>query len=324
MNWIKSFILFVTVVLSFLSIKAQTPRQIEYMALSNKASSLFYKKEYRQAGLTLDTLFSLLEHDPERLSINSQHDYYKAACAWLEMGDTLKASVYMMEAINFGISIEDIEKYQFDSTLVNMKRTKFWKQLEIVLSEKDKKYGKARKILESLQYKDQVLRSTIGCVIDQYGVNSLELTYYKSLMHIQDSINQEDVKKILNEFGWLEINQVGEKAYSALWLVIVHGGLALKKKYLPHIKKSVEKGYLRGSKYAFILDKILLEEGKKQRFGSQVIKHLDGTATLLPLEEPYLVDERRAKYNMQPVQEYMNTYFDENWRADFKIKKVNK
>lgn len=317
----KIYIILTLSIFNIISIVAQTPIQVQSMAFSNEAGRLFYSKEYEKAALTFDTLFSLLENAPERLTRPSGHDYYKAACSWLELGDTLKSAEYMRAAVDFGISIHDIEKYQFDSTLVNMKKTKFWNDLHKILLEKDAKYGKAKRLLESLKHKDQVLRSTVGCVIDLYGVNSPELIYYKSLLEKEDSINQQEVIKILDEHGWLEKNQIGKKASSALWLVIVHGDLELKKKYLPNIKNSVEKGYLRGSNYAFMIDKILLEEGKKQRFGSQILKNPDGSATLLPLEDGYLVNERRAKLNMQPLEEYINTYFDENWKPDFIIKK---
>ncbi len=54
---------------------------------------------------------------------------------------------------------------------------------------------------------------------------------------------------------------------------------------------------------ALVTDKLLVSEGKPQRFGTQFSLR-DGKAVMDPVEDPEHLDERRAKYGLMPMAEY--------------------
>jgi hypothetical protein len=60
---------------------------------------------------------------------------------------------------------------------------------------------------------------------------------------------------------------------------------------------------------AGIIDKILISEGKPQRFGTQ-FRFSDGRGEMLPVEEAAKLDQRRARYFLQPISEYKKTLAD--------------
>ena len=63
--------------------------------------------------------------------------------------------------------------------------------------------------------------------------------------------------------------------------------------------------------YAATLDRYLLSQGKKQKFGSQFIQK-DDTWELAPLDNS-ITDEERAKYYVPPISDAL-TVFTEKYR----------
>jgi hypothetical protein len=52
-------------------------------------------------------------------------------------------------------------------------------------------------------------------------------------------------------------------------------------------------------------DRVLVGEGKKQLYGSQVVAGPDGLPRLHPIEDPENVDERRRAIGLPPLEEYL-------------------
>jgi hypothetical protein len=77
------------------------------------------------------------------------------------------------------------------------------------------------------------------------------------------------------------------------------------------------KGELSREKYALLVDRVRLQQGKKQLYGSQ-LKGKPGHFEVLPLEDPVNVDQRRAEMGMQPLADYIH---DTN--ADYTPKPAN-
>lgn len=55
---------------------------------------------------------------------------------------------------------------------------------------------------------------------------------------------------------------------------------------------------------AYLTDRVLVGEGKPQRYGTQ-LENKDGNLTPYPLEDPETVDERRRAVGMSPLAEYL-------------------
>jgi len=72
---------------------------------------------------------------------------------------------------------------------------------------------------------------------------------------------------------------------------------------VPLAKKSMELGFERAKwLYAASYDRMLVANGKKQKFGTQFWHPNDGEITPRPVDEE-TTDEERAKYNVPPIEE---------------------
>lgn len=169
--------------------------------------------------------------------------------------------------------------------------------------------------LEQIAIEDQTLRLLLPDVEKKFGKTSPEAKYIWSLINRQDSICLIKVIEILDEYGWLGKSRVGEKANQAIWLVIQHTDLARQERYLPLLKESVENGESEGWHLAFLEDRILMRQHKKQKYGSQAFWDKEANALkIYPIADIERVNYRREKIGLETVEEYaeMNGYiFDQ-------------
>lgn len=124
-------------------------------------------------------------------------------------------------------------------------------------------------------------------------------------MRYIDSCNLAQVEALIQEYGWLGKNFVGGKGNNALFLIIQHSDLSIQEKYLPLLEKSVEAGESRLCDLALLQDRVLMRQGKKQLYGSQVVFNKDtGAQEFYPIEDEENVNFRRAKAGLPPIEEY--------------------
>ena len=88
-----------------------------------------------------------------------------------------------------------------------------------------------------------------------------------------DKNNTIEMKEIVEQFGWPTIQLVGKKASHNAWLLVQHADLDYKfQKLVLKMMKKVEKkssGSIRLANIAYLTDRILVAENKKQEFGTQ-------------------------------------------------------
>ncbi|NCA76669.1 MAG: hypothetical protein EOM90_10060 [Alphaproteobacteria bacterium] len=159
--------------------------------------------------------------------------------------------------------------------------------------------------LESIRVADQTLRLVLPEVEKKFGKDSKETKYFWSLIHQQDSINEKEVTKIIDNYGWLGYNRIGGSANQSLWLVIQHAPVEIQEKYVPYLKESVEKGESQGWYLAFLEDRILMRNGEKQIYGTQAVFNRDsGKTYIYPIQDVKDVNMRRTKLGLETIEEY--------------------
>ena len=132
-----------------------------------------------------------------------------------------------------------------------------------------------------------------------------------------DSINQIQVKQILDERGWLGPDIIGERGNTTLFLVIQHSDLETQLRYLPMMRIAVAEGNAKAQDLALLEDRVLLGQGKKQIYGSQIWKDKDtGQHSIAPLDDPDNVNIRRAKIGLRNIEDYIS-----RWQLDWVMEK---
>ena len=119
-----------------------------------------------------------------------------------------------------------------------------------------------------------------------------------------DAVAAARMTGILAMNGWPGRAVVGEDGAKAAALIVQRTtSLALQKQALPLLHAAAERGDASPEDYAVLQDRVLLLDGKKQRFGTQFKRTEDGALVPFPTEDPPALDARRKSIGLPPVDE---------------------
>jgi hypothetical protein len=161
-----------------------------------------------------------------------------------------------------------------------------------------------KKLLE-MRAQEQDIRSKFGPVYSSRGHQSDEFKTLAAQMAAIDSKNLAELERIVQQYGWPGTDLVGADASNAAFLILQHAPLARQNALLPLFRRAVAAGNARAADLALLEDRILVGEGKKQLYGSQVTAGPDGVPRLHPIEDPDNVDSRRSAVGLPPLKEYL-------------------
>jgi heme-degrading monooxygenase HmoA len=122
-----------------------------------------------------------------------------------------------------------------------------------------------------------------------------------------DRANLSELDAIVAKYGWPAKSLVGMKAAGGAWTVVQHNDHDAHVRYLPLLQKAADAGELDRGLYATFVDRVRIEEGKPQVYGSQ-FHEVNGELVPFPIEDEAHVDERRAAAGLQPLAEYAKQY----------------
>jgi hypothetical protein len=125
---------------------------------------------------------------------------------------------------------------------------------------------------------------------------------------IADAANQARLDELVREHGWPEKKDVGAKAAYAAFIVVQHAPHEMMKRYFPMIQKAVERGDLPKAEFARFDDRLRMDAGQPQRYGTQTITDINGITTFWPIEDEANVDKRRAEVGYEPLAEQARRY----------------
>ncbi|HEX2312955.1 MAG TPA: DUF6624 domain-containing protein [Thermomonospora sp.] len=108
--------------------------------------------------------------------------------------------------------------------------------------------------------------------------------------------------RILDEHGWPAVSTVGEEAARAAWLVAQHADrqLDLQRRALALMREAVAAGEASVRDLAFLHDRVRVNEGRPQTYGTQIAGVRDGVPVPWPCEDPEHMDDRRAAVGIDP------------------------
>jgi hypothetical protein len=120
-----------------------------------------------------------------------------------------------------------------------------------------------------------------------------------------DARNTARLKEIVAAHGWPGKSLVGEKAAHAAWLLVQHADADAKfQRRCLELMERLPSGEVSAKDIAYLTDRVLLAEGKPQRFGTQFLKDATGKWVPKPLEDPDHVDHRRKAVGLESLADY--------------------
>jgi hypothetical protein len=131
-----------------------------------------------------------------------------------------------------------------------------------------------------------------------------ELDKLSATMHEVDANNTKWLKGVIEKHGWPTNSLVGKDGANAAWLLVQHADADPKfQRQSLDLMAKVPKDEVSQTNLAYLTDRVLLAEGKKQLYGTQFTS-VDGKWVPRPLEDAANVDKRRAEVGLPPLAEY--------------------
>lgn len=179
-----------------------------------------------------------------------------------------------------------------------------------------KEYKEIATLLDSIHRLDQQYREESQELQKTFAWESEEVQKLWQKIHRQDSINLMMVEAIIDKYGWLGPDEIGEKGNMSLFLVVQHADLATQEKYLPTLRAAVDHGKASASDWALMQDRVLMRKGEKQIYGSQMVSdpYSEGYQVYAMID-PDQVDERRAEVGLDPMSKYLK-FWDMIWDVE--------
>lgn len=286
---------------------SQTPA--EYDNLIFKADSLYEAKEYKASAFGYSDAFRSLEWK------GLPNDRYNAACSWALAGFA-DSAFFNLERIATKSNYKNYNHITNDSDLNSLHGDKRWQLLlDIVKSNKEKTEANLNiplaNELDSILSEDQKYRKMTGDVESKFGRGSREMRELWKTINEKDSLNLIKVRAILDKYGWLGADVVGDAGNSALFLVLQHADLETQEHYLPMMKEAVTNGNAKASSLALLVDRVEMRNNRPQIYGSQITMK-DGKYELYQIIDEVNVNKRRAEVGLQPLELYVK-----NWNIDY-------
>jgi len=122
--------------------------------------------------------------------------------------------------------------------------------------------------------------------------------------------HQKRLKQIFDEYGFVGFDLAGEEGSSNFWLMVQHADHVpeFQKEVLEKMKIEVDKKNAEPSNYGLLVDRVNLNTGQNQIYGTQVSYNLTtGQAYAKSLEDSLNVNERRRSIGLEPIEHYLNS-----------------
>lgn len=163
---------------------------------------------------------------------------------------------------------------------------------------------------------DQTERLKLKEIESLRSVDSVLLATKRAHLYKNDSLHLLKVDKLISEKGWLGPDIIGNQGNTTLFLVIQHSNLSTQIRYLPILKKAVEEGKASATDLAYLVDRVLVAQGKKQIYGTQVKRDTNSNYYIVPpIENPENVNIKREQVGLGAIKNYLSKWGIE-WNVD--------
>jgi len=118
--------------------------------------------------------------------------------------------------------------------------------------------------------------------------------------------NSDWLKSVLARIGWFDISHYGAVASQAAWLIVQHSDHdpAWQAAVLADLAPRVARGDMQRSYYAYLVDRVAVNAGRPQTYGTQGRCQGRGNLVLLPVVDRPNLDPRRAEMGLETIADY--------------------
>jgi hypothetical protein len=284
----------------------------DYITLAKQGYKVYEDKDYAKSVEIFEQAFKLEKPKPS--------DLYNAACAASLAKQTDKAFDFLSKAIDAGFN--NFGHIKSDTDLSSLYKDDRWKEIIAKIEKKQAdelvklKYPKIIKLLDSMAVSDQVFRNKYSQLRNEgFERSSPEIQQALKNGQKSDSLNMIILKVLFKDYGFLGFGEVGKKGSGNFGLMMQHCDRDPKfqEEVLSEMKKHIERKNADPSNYAYLIDRVNVNTGKPQVYGTQMKLNQEGSSyEPKPVVDPENLNKRRAEVGLGTIEEYigiMNSHY---------------
>ena len=159
----------------------------------------------------------------------------------------------------------------------------------------------------------------IAAYIRQGEYMKLTLEEWNSFKDSVFTTHQQRIEEIFNTYGFVGYDLAGKDGSVNFWVMVQHSNHnpEFQKEVLRVMKIEVDKGNANPNNYAYLVDRVKLNTGKKQVYGTQVTYNFN-TCQAYPknLADSTSVNERRESLGLEPIEIYLNSMSESHFEMN--------
>lgn len=278
---------FVNLVLFVLSTQFAFSQQARYDSLVSIAQRDLFGRLYEKSAENYLAAFKSLNYK------GFAPDRFNAAKA-LAMSGNIDSAFQYLTILWKKTEYIETDSLLNEKMLIPLQSDGRWKKL---IAETTPRMPELAKKLATIRAADQEYRQKFKDLKSVEGKEATDNQTLATQINTRDSINQAEVFAIIDKYGWLGREDIGNTGCSALYVVILHAPIEAQEKYFPIMKAAVKEGRARRQNLAYLEDRMLVRRGKKQLYGSQFKA---GGKGYFPIADIEHLNERRAYVGLVP------------------------
>lgn len=244
----------------------------------------------------------------QEFKLQDHYTLFNLSCTYAKLQMRDSAFKYLETALRSDSSIRNFVDPDFYNLLPDSR----WNNLqERFLVPYFKKYPLANKHVVktflNMAIRDQAFYDELYCIENKRG-KGFETKIVWELKNLLNKQNQKELDSLVEVYGFPKLSIYGYTICKAAFMVVQHADTYYQNKFLPTFNQHLQHNEIEKPNYAIFIDRLLINQGKKQLYGSQIKTNADGSHELFPIDDPSNVDSRRKEMGMIPLKEYLS-YF---------------
>jgi len=278
---------------SFLVLFAVVARAEDHETLLSQATAAYQAQDYGKSAQLFEAAVKAGTTAPE--------PPYSAACCYALLGKPDDAFAWLEKAIDMGMRNTDY--LRDDADLKSLHADPRWDGL---VTRCQKEREKSLSLLKEPALREELLKR----MKEDQRIRTTPSPNMREWRKI-DGDNTAFMKTVIEEHGWPGKSMVGHEGSLAAYLLVQHADadVEFQKRCLELLTKAVEQKEALAEHMAYLTDRVLVWEGKPQRYGTQFsdtrFLGLFGELKLQPIEDEANVDARRKEVGLPPLAEYV-------------------
>ena len=274
----------------------------DFMSLLSDAADAYDQKQYQRCA---DILMPL---DLDTVPFSNNVELILGACL-AAVGRTDEALRYLDEKLPTGrIDLDDL-RHKDRPGITQLRTLPGWPALMAAADRVEASMDKPLRAELLARYeKDQQWEHAL---IDAGADADARKAANEKLVAVMAE-NTAWLKPIIARQGWPLISQVGADAAQAALIIVQHSDADpdFQAQVLPLLEAAVNNHQAYAEGFAMLTDRVLVAQGKPQRYGSQLQTNTDGSMSMLPVEDEANLDARRRKLGLPSMAEYKQMLSD--------------